>query len=136
MKDFNYYLKKVKEQKINEDIFNTEKQTKLDNHQQTVQEFNAKKNSFQRIFSQPQERWEDEANKIIDGNIYLQKQWQLSKIENDIRNIEDQLRKSELTKEEKDNLQERLNDNNKKLQETKKDLDNKIRQDLAEINAM
>lgn len=136
MKNFNYYLKKVKEQKINEDIFNTEKQTKLDNHQQTVQEFNAKKNSFQRIFSQPQERWEDEANKIIDGNIYLQKQWQLSKIENDIRNIEDQLRKSELTKEEKDNLQERLNDNNKKLQETKKDLDNKIRQDLTEISAM
>lgn len=123
-------------QSLNEDVFNTEKETKLDNHEQIVQYYNANKDKFKNIFSQPEEKWEEEANKIIDGNVYLSHKWRIDKIENHITKLEDKLRSAEISDEEKKSIEEQISENENKLQDQSKELDKKIRQDLNEIESL
>lgn len=128
--NFNYYLNLIKENTT----LNSEKETKLEAYNKKLQIYNAKKNNFKSIFSQPQERWEDEAKKIIDGNDYLSMKWKLDKMEWSLNELDDKLKNSELTSQEKTDIQTQINDNKKQFNDNKKEIDNKIRQDLNIIN--
>lgn len=128
--NFNYYLNLIKENTT----LNSEKETKLEAYNKKLQIYNAKKNNFKSIFSQPQERWEDEAKKIIDGNDYLSMKWKLDKMEWSLNELDDKLKNGELTSQEKTDIQNQINDNKKQFNDNKKEIDNKIRQDLNVIN--
>jgi len=133
MKNFEYFLERVKARKINEEVFNTEKETKLKNHEQKLQYYNANKNKFKSIFSQSEDKWEEDAEKIINGNVYLSHMWRVNKIENNITKLEDQLRNAELSNEEKQDMENKIAENKDKLKEQEKELEKKIKDDLSEI---
>lgn len=131
MKNFKYFLNK-----INEEVFNTEKETKLKSYEQKVQEYNAKKTKFANIFTNDETRWEELAEKIIDGNTYLSSAWRIEKIKHNITKLEDKLRSAELTDDEKSYIEEQLKDNKDQIKNQQKELDEKIRLDLNDINSL
>lgn len=131
MKNFKYFLNK-----INEEVFNTEKETKLKSYEQKVQEYNAKKTKFANIFTNDETRWEELAEKIIDGNTYLSSAWRIEKIKHNITKLEDKLRSAELTDDEKSYIEEQLKDNKDQIKKQQKELDEKIRLDLNDINSL
>lgn len=132
MKNFEYYLNKINEQ----DTFNTEKETKLKAYQKNVEYYNANKNKFINIFSKDENQWEKDAEKIIDGNTYLNSLWVIEKIKNNITKLENKLREAELSSEEKQSIEEQIQENTGKIKEQQKELDNKIRLDLNDINSL
>lgn len=131
MKNFEYFLNK-----INEEVFNTEKETKLKSYEQKLQEYNAKKTKFTNIFTNDETRWEELAEKIIDGNTYLSSAWRIEKIKHNITKLEDKLRSAELTDDEKSGVEEQLKDNKDQIKNQQKELDEKIRLDLNDINSL
>lgn len=131
MKNFEHFLNK-----INEEVFNTEKETKLKSYEQKVQEYNAKKTKFTNIFTNDEARWEELAEKIIDGNTYLSSAWKIEKIKHNITKLEDKLRSAELTDDEKSGVEEQLKDNEDQIKNQQKELDEKIRLDLNDINSL
>lgn len=131
MKNFEHFLNK-----INEEVFNTEKETKLKSYEQKVQEYNAKKTKFTNIFTNDETRWEELAEKIIDGNTYLSSAWKIEKIKHNITKLEDKLRSAELTDDEKSGVEEQLKDNKDQIKKQQKELDEKIRLDLNDINSL
>lgn len=132
MKNFEYYLNKINEQ----DTFNTDKETKLKEYQKKIEYYNANKNKFINIFSKDESNWEKDAEKIIDGNTYLSSLWRIEKIKNNINKLENKLREAELSKEEKQSIEEQVSENAEKIKEQQKELDNKIRLDLNNINTL
>lgn len=116
---------------------NSDKEVTLKGYQEALQEYNANKEKFKAILlSNPQEKWEEEAEKIIDGNTYLGSHWKLSKIERFINEDEEKLKRSELTEEEKKEIQQKILDNKKELSIEQNNLSKKIREDLAEIQRL
>jgi hypothetical protein len=129
-KNHQYYLNLVKENTT----LNTEKETRIELHQKQVQAYNAKKNNFKTIFSKPQENWEEEAKKIIDGNPYLSIQWKLVKTEKTMDELDTRLKSGELSNEEKTDTQNQINDLKKEINEIKKEIADKIKLDLNKLN--
>lgn len=117
------------------DTMNSDKEVKLKHYRDLISTYNSKKGSFRSILNKSQETWEDDAQKIIDGNTYLGSQWKLDKIDHYIKQDEERMR-GEVTQEEKKEIQEKINDNKKKLSEHKNELSEKIREDLNDINRL
>lgn len=129
-------FKKLLLEEVSQEV-NSDKEVKLKDYQKTVQEYNANKEKFKSLLiSKTEDKWEEEAEKIINGNTYLGLQWKLAKVERNINVDEEKIKNSELTEEEKKEIQTRINDNKKQLSEEKNELSKQIRTDLAEINAM
>ena len=112
---------------------NSDKEVRLKDYQEKINYYNNNKNKFNSILSKEQEKWEEEAQKIINGNIYLGKYWKLSKIEKNIKNDQEKVNSQEISLEEKQQIQKDIQDNNKKLTEIKKEIENKIKEDLKDI---
>lgn len=132
MKTFEQHLNKINE----EETFNTDKETKLKAHEEEVQTYNANKNKFVNIFSTDENNWEGEAEKIIDGNVYLGQVWKMEKIKNSIKKLEDKLTDAEMSDEEKKSVEEQIKENDEKIKDQQKELDDLIRQDLNDINSL
>lgn len=132
MKTFEQHLNKINE----EETFNTEKETKLKAHEEEVQTYNANKTKFVNIFSKDEKGWEEEASKIIDGNVYLGIVWKMEKIKNNIKGLEDKLNDAEMSDEEKKSVEEQITDNKDKIQDQEKELNDQIGQDLNDINSL
>lgn len=131
-KSYNYYLRLVKENTT----LNSEKETKLEEYNNIVNYYNANKDKFKSIFSRQQETWEDEAKKIINGNEYLFMKWQLDKLEQTQLTSDEKLRTGKLTSDEKNNIRIEIQENKKKIDQLKREIDEKIRLDLNKINQL
>lgn len=134
IKPYEYYLEKV--QKTNEDVSNTEKETKLKNHEKKMEYYKSNKDKFSNIFSNDEENWEEKAEEIIDGNIYLNYVWKIEKIKNKITELENKIREGELSDEEADNIESQISENEEKIDEEQDKLDKKISEDLSEIKSL
>lgn len=119
-----------------ENVHNTSKQAKLDDHQNKVQYFNANKSKVENIVLKPEDKWEEEARKIIDGNVYLNNYWNITKIQQQQKQIEEKLKNAELSQDEKRDMQTKIQELNKKISEEERQIQDKINKDLAEINAL
>ncbi|TXG83604.1 MAG: hypothetical protein E6R13_03775 [Spirochaetes bacterium] len=133
------YDSEILESNINEDLqdINSDKEVKLKNYQDQMAKYNANKGKFMSILlTKKQEQWEQAANLIIAGNIYLGLKWKLDKMEHQIKQDEERLKSTEITKEEKADIQKNVLENKKKFAEQKKEMDLKIRQDLQKIQTL
>jgi hypothetical protein len=124
--------------KINENIeeLNSNKEVKLKAYQEIIKNYNSRKESLKNIFSKSQDKWEEEAEKIIEGNVYLGLFWKLTKLTKIINDDEEKLKNSELTDIEKKEIQTRINDNKKKLSDDQNELNKQIREDLSDIQRL
>lgn len=123
---FKFFLEQVQ-------TTNSDKEVSLKDYQEKINYYNSNKGKFSSILSKEQTAWEVDAEKIINGNIYLGKYWKLMKIEKTIKNDEEKLNSQEITAEEKKEVQTNIQDNKRKLGEIKKELDDKIKEDLKNI---
>lgn len=112
---------------------NTDKETKLKDYTDKVNNYNAKKNNFKNILTKDQKVWEEEASKIIDGNIYLGAAWKIAKINKQIEEKNDKIKSGDLTQEEVRETQEKIKEYQKDLNDAQNDVKNKIRDDLKNI---
>lgn len=119
-----------------ENIHNTNKLAKLDDHQNKVQYFNANKSKIENIILKPEDKREEEARKIIDGNVYLNNYWNIVKIKQEQKEIEEKLKDAELSQDEKRDMQNKLQELTRKISDNEREIQDKINKDLAEINAL
>lgn len=127
LKNYEYYF---------EQVHNTNKETKLDEHQKQVQYYNANKDRFDNIFLKSEDKWEEEAKEIIDGNVYLAHRWRIAKIEHEQKELDEKSSDAELTSDEKNDIQSKINELNTQIQNELRNIDKKISEDLAEINSL
>ena len=116
---------------------NSDKEVKIRDYQEKLKYYNANKDKFTAILANSTEdKWEDLANKIIRGNIYLGAKWKLDKIAFVIKRDEDKTRTNELSKDEEKKLQQDINDNKKTLSTSKQELTKKIANDLLQLQRL
>jgi len=130
MKKFKLFLEEV--QNINSD-----KEVRLKGYQDKINYYNSNKGKFVSILaSKKPEVWEDEANKIINGNKYLGKQWKINKIEHKIKEDEDRIKSGELTNDEIKKITQDIADNKKEVNTFKQESLQEIQQDLSDIQSL
>lgn len=115
------------------DNVNSEKEVKLKDYKDKINLYNSNKNKFKSIFSKDSGVWEEEANKIINGNIYLSAAWKIAKAENNISETEEKIRSGELSKEEIKDLQDKLKIYKTELSKDNQEILKKIKEDLYKI---
>jgi hypothetical protein len=130
MKKFKMFLEAVQ-------TMNSDKETRLKDYQDKVAKYNSDKGKFASIMSsKKQDQWETEAQKIIDGNVYLSAKWKLDKMQHSIKQDTDKLASSEVTADEKKQIQQDVNKNNQELSKSQHDLNNRISQDLRDLQKL
>ena len=132
-------------------VLNSDKDVKLTEYQDELKYYNTNKEKMKSLLlTKPEEKWEEEAKKIINGNTYLSMRWNIDKIERKIKNTEESLAdlqktvsNPDLSAEEKTNTEVQmkymnndLSDIKKELQEKQKDLNDKIKDDINNINRL
>ena len=132
-------------------VLNSDKDVKLTEYQDELKYYNTNKEKMKSLLlTKPEEKWEEEAKKIINGNTYLSMRWNIDKIERKIKNTEESLAdlqktvsNPDLSAEEKTNTEVQMKDMNndlsdikKELQEKQKDLNDKIKDDINNINRL
>jgi TRAP-type C4-dicarboxylate transport system substrate-binding protein len=127
LNNYEFYLEQVQ---------NTNKETLLDDHTKNVQYYNANKDKFDNIFLKDESKWEEEAKKLIDGNVYLSSKWKISKIEKQQKELEDKLKEAELTFDEKTDINNKILELKKQVNDEIREIDKKISQDLSEIKSL
>lgn len=121
--------------KLNEDVnaeINSDKALKIADYENDIKYYKTNQRKLESILSLDSEKWEEEANKIINNNKYMGIYWKLIKAQKQTSDMEEKLKNSELTEEEKKNMSvefKELQDNEillKRQLETdiKKDIDN------------
>lgn len=130
MKNYKLFLEEV--QNINSD-----KEVKLKDYQDKLEYYNQNKDKFTSILTtRPEDKWELESNKIINGNIYLGTKWKIDKMDYLIKKDEDKIKTNELTTDEEKQVQIDINNNKKELQDIKQNFDKKIREDLIDLQRL
>lgn len=130
MKNYKLFLEEV--QNINSD-----KEVKLKDYQDKIEYYNQNKGKFVSILTtRPEDKWELESNKIINGNIYLGTKWKIDKMTYLIKKDEDKIKTNELTTDEEKQVQIDINNNKKELQVIKQNFDKKIREDLIDLQRL
>lgn len=130
MKNYKLFLEEV--QNINSD-----KEVKLKDYQDKIEYYNQNKGKFVSILTtRPEDKWELESNKIINGNIYLDTKWKIDKMTYMIKKDEDKIKTNELTTDEEKQVQIDINNNKKELQVIKQNFDKKIREDLIDLQRL
>lgn len=130
MKNYKLFLEEV--QNINSD-----KEVKLKDYQDKIEYYNQNKGKFVSILTtRPEDKWELESNKIINGNIYLGTKWKIDKMTYMIKKDEDKIKTNELTTDEEKQVQIDINNNKKELQIIKQNFDKKIREDLIDLQRL
>lgn len=112
---------------------NTDKEVKLKDYTTKVNDYNSKKNNFKNILTKDQKTWEDEAAKIINGNIYLDAAWKIAKTNKQIEDINNKIKSGELTKEEVREMQDKLKEYQDNLNKDQSEISTKIKKDLYDI---
>lgn len=130
MKNYKLFLEEV--QNINSD-----KEVKLKDYQDKLEYYNQNKDKFTSILTtRPEDKWELESNKIINGNIYLGTKWKIDKMDYLIKKDENKIKTNELTTDEEKQVQIDINNNKKELQDIKQNFDKKIREDLIDLQRL
>lgn len=130
MKNYKLFLEEV--QNINSD-----KEVKLKDYQDKIEYYNQNKGKFVSILTtRPEDKWELESNKIINGNIYLGTKWKIDKMDYLIKKDENKIKTNELTTDEEKQVQIDINNNKKELQDIKQNFDKKIREDLIDLQRL
>lgn len=128
--NLNEFRKKLNEE-VNAEI-NSDKALKIADYENDIKYYKTNQRKLESILSLDSEKWEEEANKIINNNKYMGIYWKLIKAQKQTSDMEEKLKNSELTEEEKKNMGvefKELQDNEillKRQLETdiKKDIDN------------
>jgi hypothetical protein len=129
-KGFKLFLEEV--QNINSD-----KEVKLKDYKDKLDKYNAEKSKLQSIVNtKPQESWEEEATKVINGNPYLGIQWKLDKITHTVKQNEESIKRGELSQEESNKVKETIKEDQNELNNIKQELAKKIKDDLTNIQTM
>lgn len=114
---------------------NSEKLTRLEDYNDKLKYFNSNTSRLVTILSKPQEQWEEEAKKIINGNVYLSKQWGLTKAQKTIDDAQKKISSGDMTSEEVSDLNKKIATDKSELQKDKQELDKLIKNDLKEIQS-
>lgn len=116
---------------------NSDKEVKLEDYKDKVDKYNADKSKFMPILNgKKQDVWEEEANKIIDGNPYLGAQWKIDKMEHSIKDNDAKVKSGDLSKEEMDKIKLQVKEDQAALNKLKQEISKKIRMDLHDIQFM
>ena len=130
MKNFKLFLEEV--QNINSD-----KEVKLKDYQDKINYYNNNKNKFAGILStKKQEMWEDEANKVINGNKYLGDKWKIDKMDFTIKQDEAKIKTNELSDEEEKKVALDIANHKKELNKFKQDSLKEIQDDLKNLQSL
>lgn len=125
------------QQQVNNTVLNSDKTTKLTGYENDMGYYNANKGKLLLLSQKPADaKTEQDANKLINGNIYLGLAWKLYKMETTLKADEDKLGSNEISQPEKSQIQTNVNVNKQELNKVKKELDDKIRNDLGQIKKM
>lgn len=131
-----YINPEVKESKVNEEIItNSDKETKLDGYQLKLQNYNANKSKFNNILAQPTDNQENLAKDVIDGNEYLNFEWRIAKLDKQIKDDQIKVNQGQLSNDEKNELNAKINTNKQELNKIQTELKSKIADDLKNIQA-
>lgn len=122
----------INEELENSDI-NSDKSIGLENYEKSVAEFNQNKNKLDRVLSFDKEDWEDKAHEIINGNKYLGLYWKYIKSVEESDEMEERLKSSELTNDEKTEMKNKLSELQKTMIDNKRQIDQSIKDDLDNI---
>lgn len=133
MKDFNYWLQYVINEDVENDTLNSDKEVKLKDYQEKISKYNSDKGKFKSILSKDLKVWEQEAQKIIDGNVYLGGAWKLTKMQNQLDTQEEKIKSGDLTQEEIKEIQDKIKKQVVELNKEKQELNKKIKDDLTNI---
>jgi len=118
-----------------EDPMNGEKEINLKKYEDEIAYYNSNKEKFKSIFTKAQEKWEEDANKIINGNKYLGLKWKMDKINQDIL-VQTEKLKSEISEEDKSEIQNTIKDSKDKLLEVQYELNKSIKTDLETLKKL
>lgn len=138
----NEFRKKLNEenavqQQVQNTTLNSDKATQLTGYENDMGYYTSNKNKLLALSQQPaDEKTEVEANKIINGNIYLGMAWKLYKMQTTMKADEQKLGNNQISAEEKSQIQKNVNTNKQELNKVKKELDDKIQQDLGTIKKL
>lgn len=138
----NEFRKKLNEenavqQQVSDTVLNSDKTTQLTGYENDMGYYNSNKNKLLLLSQQPtDEKTEQEANKIINGNKYLGVAWKLYKMETTLKGDEQKLGSNEISQPEKQQIQTNVNTNKTELNKAKKELDDMIKLDLGHIKQM
>jgi len=138
----NEFRKKINEenavqQQVTNTVLNSDKTTHLTGYENDMGYYNGNKGKLLLLSQKAvDDNTEQEANKIINGNIYLGIAWKLYKMETALKGDEDKLGSNEISQPEKAQIQTNVNTNKQELTKLKKELDDKIRLDLGQIKKM
>ena len=133
MKDFNYWLQYVINEDVENDTLNSDKEVKLKDYQEKISKYNSDKGKFKSILSKDLKVWEQESQKIIDGNVYLGGAWKLAKMQNQLDTQEEKIKSGDLTQEEIKEIQDKIKKQVVELNKEKQELNKKIKDDLTNI---
>jgi hypothetical protein len=130
MKNFKLFLEEVKN-------INSDKEVRLKDYQDKINYYNSNKNKFLGILStKKQEIWEDEANKIINGNKYLGDKWKIDKMDFTIKQDEAKIKSNELTAEEEKKIALDIANHKKELNKLKQESLREIQDDLKNLQSL
>jgi len=130
MKKFQLFLEEVKN-------INSDKEVRLKDYQDKINYYNSNKGKFTGILTtKKQPVWEDEANKIINGNKYLADMWKIGKMDFTIKQDMDKIKTNELSTEEEKKISLDIALHQKELNKMKQDSLKEIRQDLIDLQKL
>jgi len=125
------------QQQVADTTLNSDKSTQLTGYENDMGYYNSNKNKLLLLSQKAaDDKTEGEANKIINGNIYLGMAWKLYKMQTAMKADEDKLGSNQLSAEEKAQIQTNVNTNRTELAKVKKELDDKIQTDLGQIKKL
>lgn len=138
--EFKKYLLKEEnavQQQVSNTTLNSDKTTQLTGYENDIGYYNSNKNRLILLAQKPvDEKTEEEANKIINGNIYLGMAWKMNKMQTTMKADEEKLGSNEISSEEKKIIQTNVNTNKQDLMKIKKELDDKMSNDLGQIKKL
>ena len=138
--EFKKYLLKEEnavQQQVSNTTLNSDKTTQLTGYENDIGYYNSNKNRLILLAQKPvDEKTEQEANKIINGNIYLGMAWKMNKMQTTMKADEEKLGSNEISSEEKKIIQTNVNTNKQDLMKIKKELDDKMSNDLGQIKKL
>jgi basic membrane lipoprotein Med (substrate-binding protein (PBP1-ABC) superfamily) len=125
------------QQQVQDTTLNSDKATQLTGYENDMGYYTANKNKLLALSQKPvDEKTESEANKVINGNIYLGLAWKMFKMQTSQKADQEKLGSQEISAEEKKTIQGNIQNNSQELNKIKKELDDKIKLDLGQIKKL
>lgn len=122
-------------EELNPDI-NSDKSIQLKEYESDMIYYKANISKLDNILSLSDDKWEDEANKIINTNKYLGHYWKIAKMNKKSEDMEERIKSSELTEEEKKSMQEELSRIDADKIILQRELDKDIKDDLDNLKKL